>query len=85
MRLRKSLGMKFDFSKSSSSSDLRNKSDVQHKVLCDWLRNIHSQNIQIARKLTIITQLIQSSSPSGESTLEEFDQDDNLSDTESVR
>ena len=64
--------MKFDFSK--SSPDLRNKkSDIQHKILCDWLRNIHSQNIQIARKLTIITQIIQSSSPEGEPVLEEYD------------
>ncbi len=77
--------MKFDFSKSSSSSDLRNKSDVQHKVLCDWLRNIHSQNIQIQRKLTRLTQMMiasQSSSPLGEPV--ETNLDDYSSDTGAV-
>jgi len=60
-----------NFSKSSSASDLQNRTDVQHKVLCDWLRQLHSQNIQLARKLTLIYNLLQEtesqfSSPSGE-------------------
>ncbi len=59
--------MNFNFSKSSDTSDLQNKESVKHRVLCDWLRNIHSQNIQIARKLSVITKLLteegQSSSP----------------------
>ncbi len=72
----------FRFSK--SVADLQNKkSDIQHKVICDWLRQVHSQNIQIARKLSIITKLLteegQSSSPPGE--LMEYD---NRGDTESV-
>jgi len=34
-----------------SSTDL-GKIDVQHRVLCDWLRNISQQNTQLARRLT---------------------------------
>ncbi len=59
----------FNFSKSGLGPDLQNKTDVQYKVLCDWLRSIHAQNIQLARKLTILQNLLiedQSSSPSGE-------------------
>ncbi len=53
---RKSLGM-LHFSK--SREDLKkSKSDVQHRVICDWLRNISNQNIQIARKITSLTNLI---------------------------
>ena len=34
----------FNFSKSASAdSDLRNKNDVQYKVICDWLRT--TQNL----------------------------------------
>ncbi len=36
-----------------SEKDL-GKIDVQHRVLCDWLRNISSQNTQLARKLTLL-------------------------------
>jgi len=43
-----------NFSKSSSTSDLQNRTTVQHKVVCDWLRQIQQQNIQLARKLTIL-------------------------------
>jgi len=50
----------FSFSKSGLGPDLQNKTDVQHKVLCDWLRNIQSQNIQLARKLTLIQKSIDS-------------------------
>ena len=68
MLLKKSLDM-FKFTK--SETDLGKLAEpIQYKVLCDWLRNIHSQNIQIARKLTAITQMLidegQSSSPEGE-------------------
>jgi len=34
-----------------SSKDL-GKIDVQHRVLCDWLRNIQQQNTNLARRLT---------------------------------
>ncbi len=55
MWLKKSLEM-FNLSKSelSSPTDLRDKKIVEHAVLCDWLRNISNQNIQLARKLTLI-------------------------------
>jgi len=64
----------FNLSKSPSEDLQDKKTDIQHKVLCDWMRNIHNQNIQIARKLTNIYNLMndQSSSPSGES-MEEYD------------
>jgi len=64
MWLKKSLEM-FNLSKSelSSPTDLRDKKIVEHAVLCDWLRNISNQNIQLARKLTLLdkrlTQLLE--------------------------
>ncbi len=39
---------------------------IQYKVLCDWLRNIHSQNIQLARKITFLQRTVESMFPSGE-------------------
>ncbi len=80
--LQKSLDM-FKFTK--SETDLGKLAEpIQYKVLCDWLRNIHQQNIQLARKITILTNLLndQSSSPSGEPVV--HPDDDNQSDTESV-
>ncbi len=51
----------FKLSKSNLDSDFENsKKDVQHKVLCDWLRNIQQQNVQIARKLTLVQRTIDS-------------------------
>ncbi len=43
-----------NFSKSRLDSDLQNRTSVQHKVLCDWLRNISKQNTMLARRLTLI-------------------------------
>ena len=52
MLLKKSLDM-FKFTK--SETDLGKLAEpIQYKVLCDWLRNIHSQNIQLARKITVL-------------------------------
>jgi len=34
-----------------SATDL-GKSDVQHRVICNWLRNIQQQNANLARRLT---------------------------------
>jgi len=61
MWLKKSLEM-FNLSKSEldSPTDLRDKSTVRHRVLCDWLRNIQAQNIQLARKLTILQKSVDS-------------------------
>jgi len=55
----------FNFSKSAqlpeSRADLQKcKSDIQHKVICDWLRTINTQNIQLARKLTILQRSVDS-------------------------
>ena len=56
MLLKKSLDM-FNYRK--SETDLGELAGpIQFKVLCDWLRNIHQQNIQLARKLTVIQNLI---------------------------
>jgi len=52
--------MNFNFSKSSSTSDLENKESVQHRVLCNWLRNISNQNVQLARRLTILQKSVDS-------------------------
>jgi len=74
------------FNLSKSPQDLQDKTNIQHKVLCDWMRNIHQQNIQLARKLTLIYNLLQEtesqfSSPSGE-LMSEYD--DTSPDTKSV-
>ncbi len=46
----------FKFTKSSDNDLGKLAEPIQYKVLCDWLRNIHQQNIQLARKLTILNQ-----------------------------
>jgi len=46
------------FNLSKSPQDLQDKTSVQHRVLCDWLRNISNQNIQLARKLTVLQKSI---------------------------
>jgi len=86
MWLKKSLEM-FNLSKSelSSRTDLRDKKIVEHAVLCDWLRNISNQNIQITRKLTIlingVNSLLEDVSPPADMEI----QDGDSSDTESIR
>jgi len=63
----------FNLSK-SPSEDLQDKSTVQHRVLCDWLRNISNQNIQLAKKLTLLQRTVESMFPSGEpDVMSEFD------------
>ncbi len=56
MWLKKSLEM---FNLSKSPEDLQDKNSVQHKVLCDWLRNIQNQNIQISRKITALQKQVE--------------------------
>ncbi len=58
----------FNFSKSVSTPDLQNKTktDVQYKVLSDWLRSIHNQNIQLAKKINFLQKTVESMFPSGE-------------------
>ncbi len=48
------------FNLSKSPEDLQDKTSVQHRVLCDWLRNISNQNVQLARKITLLTNKIDS-------------------------
>ena len=64
----------FNLSK-SPSEDLQDRPQIQHKVLCDWLRNIQQQNIQLARKLTVLQKsidlLLENEGPSEE--LKQFD------------
>jgi len=55
MLLKKSLEM---FNLSKSREDLQDKTSVQHKVLCDWLRNIQQQNINLSRKITALQKSI---------------------------
>jgi len=64
----------------SVKSDL-GKQDVQHRVVCDWLRNIDKKLIQQNRLIRDFLQEVQSSSPSGESSLdpENFEEDDHSS------
>jgi len=70
MLLKKSLEM---FNLSKSPQDLQDKTSVQHKVLCDWLRNLHEQNIQLARKLTILQRTVESMFPSGEQDVNDLE------------
>jgi len=49
-----------NFSKSRLDSDLQNRTIVQHKVVCDWLRQIQQQNIQLSRKITALTNRVDS-------------------------
>jgi len=59
------------FNLSKSPEDLQDKSSVQHRVLCDWLRNISNQNVQLARRLTLMQKsidfILQEDSTLGES------------------
>lgn len=86
MFLKKSLEM-FNLSKSelSSPTDLRDKKIVEHTVLCDWLRNISNQNIQLKRQLTILTnrldELLRDDSPADSMEMTNGDSPD----SESVR
>jgi len=66
----------FNFSKSRLDSDLQNKTSVQHKVLCDWLRTIHSDNIQLKRQLTFLQKTVESMFPSGEPMLDDDSSED---------
>ncbi len=73
MELQKSLDM-FKFTK--SETDLGKLAEpIQYKVLCDWLRNIHTQNIQLSRKLTFLQRTVESMFPSGESDVKVDDDD----------
>ncbi len=75
-----------NFSKSSSEDkDLQNRTTVHQRVLCDWLRNISNQNIQIARRLTVLQKsvdLILENEGRADSMAEEYNADN--SDTRSV-
>jgi len=64
----------FNFSK-SALTDLQNKSkeDIQHKVLCDWLRNIHQQNMNLSKKITFLQRTVESMFPSGEPEVPDLD------------
>lgn len=58
-----------------SSTDL-GKNEVEHRVLCDWLRNINQQNIQLSRKLTILQKsvdLILENESSADNMAKDFD------------
>ncbi len=86
MLLKKSLEM-FNLSKSASEdSDLSSiKTNVQHKVLCDWLRTINQQNIQLARKLTVLQTSIDSILENESSAEDMAITNGDITDTESVR
>ncbi len=70
------------FNLSKSLPDLQDKTSVQHRVLCDWLRNISNQNIQIARKLTALQKEV-AAILENEGSAEEGLND--IPDTESIR
>ncbi len=75
----------FNFSKSVSTPDLQNKkSDVQYRVICDWLRTIVNNQIQTKKRITLLEEkveliLIQSDPPKEDRTPLDYD---NRSDTQ---
>ncbi len=80
----------FNLSKSASEdADLQDKTAVQHRVLCDWLRNISNQNIQLARKLTLlqksIDSILEDESLPDDLAIEMANTNAHITDTESVR
>ena len=46
----------FNLSKSVFATDLKNKSDVQHKVICDWLRTTQNlvRNLDRSNKIILL-------------------------------
>jgi len=50
----------FNFSKSVADLQNKNKDDIQYKVLSDWLRSIHQQNIQLSRKISVLQKTLES-------------------------
>jgi len=79
----------FNFSKSRCDSDLQNKTDVQYKVLCDWLRSTSAIVKSIERRQKIILLdvaklydlLLKDDSPPDDIEIQEHD---NSSNSESV-
>ncbi len=51
---------------SKSREDLRNKTDVQHTVICDWLRTIDNKLNQLKRQNADIIRLINEPVPGDE-------------------
>jgi len=71
MFIQKSLDM-FKFTK--SETDLGKLAEpIQYKVVCDWLRNIHQQNIQLSRKIMFLQRTVESMFPSGEQDVQDLD------------
>ncbi len=52
-------------SKSVNKTDLDEKNTVQHRVICDWLRNIDKKLTRIQRQVNLLVEN-QLSSPEGE-------------------
>jgi len=50
----------FKFTKSETSDLGKLAEPIQYKVLCDWLRNISNQNIQLKRQITLLKQSVDS-------------------------
>ncbi len=70
-----------NFSKSRSTSDLQNKSDVQYKVICDWLRTIVNNQIQMKSRITSLEKglrlLLEDESPPAIEERQELDHSSN--------
>ncbi len=62
--LKKSLEMPHFFKSGASAedSDFKNLDLLQYKTMCDWLRDIHSQNKRISNQLNLLARLVQESS-----------------------
>lgn len=65
----------FNFSKSVADLQNKNKEDVQYKVLVDWLRSIHNQNMQLSKKISLVQKTIDSllESEPGPAEISEFE------------
>jgi len=64
MTQRESLRMKnFSF----KSSGLIKNDSQEYRTLCDWLRDIHNQNVRLLNLIKVLqNEILQSSSPLGE-------------------
>ncbi len=52
------------FKSASVDSDFKNFDNLSFKTMCDWLRDIHTQNKRIVNQLNMLARLIQETSDS---------------------
>jgi len=56
---KKSIEMTNFFKSASVDSDFKNLDNLSFKTMCDWLRDIHTQNKRITNQLNNLVRLVQ--------------------------